>query len=161
MRLKFNEGLRGATLGVHRFRRILFSSIIILTAFTAYGFALDPDQPAASYLRSNFTAQDGLINDVVNAIVQTRNGLVWLGTGAGLMSFNGHRFLSIQVRNWVVEGRPVEALAVTPDGDLWVGSVTGLVRIPSAALNHYDLSLSTLYHPGEEITCLHVSRDGI
>lgn len=59
----------------------------------------------------------------------------------------------------------VSSLATMPDGSLWVGTVAGLVQIPSAGLDHFDRSQVTLYHPGtslsDQITCLHVSRTGI
>jgi ligand-binding sensor domain-containing protein len=160
MWVNLSTGLRGSP-GSCRLCRTLFISLIILTAFTAPGFALDPNQPAASYLRTDFTDKDGLSSNVVNAIVQTQNGLLWLGTGGGLVSFNGHRFIPL-FRGRELAVRSVHALATTPDGDLWVGSEIGLVRIPSAALDHFDFSLSTLYHPGDGASnCLHVSRDGV
>jgi glucose-6-phosphate-specific signal transduction histidine kinase len=45
--------------------------------------AVDPSQPATSYIRTTFTVEDGLSSNVVNAIIQTRNGFLWLGTDAG------------------------------------------------------------------------------
>jgi signal transduction histidine kinase/ligand-binding sensor domain-containing protein len=52
-----------------------------------------------------------------------------------------------------------------PDGDLWIGTSAGLVRISQPAFDQFDRSLSVFYHPGagisDEITWLHFSRDGI
>jgi signal transduction histidine kinase len=147
------------------FRRAAFSCFILLTAFAAYGLALDPSQPPATYLRKDFTVEDGLPDNVVNAIVQTRNGLLWVGTEAGLASFDGEHFTPIHFSGGVASERPVSTLAVTPDGGLWVGTDSGLVLIPSAALDHFAPALSRLYDVGpdlsNEITCLHVSRAGV
>src|ERR1700754_1994111 len=57
--------------------------------------ALDPNQPATSYLRTTFTVEDGLSSNVVNAIVQTRNGFLWIATDAGLKAAD---LLSVQPR---------------------------------------------------------------
>jgi ligand-binding sensor domain-containing protein len=47
---------------------------------------------------------------------------------------------------------------------LWVGTDSGLAYIPSTAVDHFDRSLVTMYHPGvgpsDRISCLLI-RDGI
>jgi ligand-binding sensor domain-containing protein/signal transduction histidine kinase len=139
--------------------------LILLSGAADSVLAVDPNQPAASYIRTSFTVEDGLSSNVVNAIVQTRNGFLWIGTDAGLDRFNGRHFAPIYFRGPRTTPQGiVSALAEGPDGDLWVGTNNGLVRIASAALDHFDRSLSTFYHPGagvnEEITCLRFSRDG-
>ena len=49
--------------------------------------------PAASgYLRTNFTDHDGLNSNIINAITQTKNGMLWIGTPDGLDRFDGHSF---------------------------------------------------------------------
>ena len=140
-----------------------FSIVLILATKSAR--AIDPKQPATSYLRNTFTVEDGLSSNVVNAIVQTRNGFLWIGTDAGLNRFNGRHFTPIYFRG--PKSTPqgiVSALAEGPDGDLWIGTSAGLVRISRLALDQFDRSLSVFYHPGagisDEITCLHFSRDG-
>ena len=45
------------------------------------------------YIRShNFTTREGLASNVVNTIIQDRQGYLWLGTNHGLTRFDGHRF---------------------------------------------------------------------
>jgi signal transduction histidine kinase/ligand-binding sensor domain-containing protein len=139
---------------------------IVLTLATKSARAVDPKQPATSYLRNTFTVEDGLSSNVVNAIVQTRNGFLWIGTDAGLNRFNGRHFTPIYFRG--SESTPqgiVNTLAEGPDGDLWIGTSAGLVRISRLALDQFDRSLSVFYHPGpgisDEITCLHFSHDSI
>jgi len=127
--------------------------------------AVDPKQPASSYLRNTFTVEDGLSSNVVNAIVQTRNGFLWIGTDAGLNRFNERHFTPIYFRGpGSTPQGIVSTLAEGPDGDLWIGTSAGLVRISRPALDAFDRSLSTFYHPGagisDEITRLYFSRDG-
>jgi ligand-binding sensor domain-containing protein/signal transduction histidine kinase len=129
------------------------------------GRAVDPEQPATSYIRTTFTVEDGLSSNVVNAVLQTRDGFLWIGTDAGLNRFDGRRFTPLYFRG--PKSTPqgiVSSLAEGPDGDLWIGTSAGLFRIPKRALDQFDRSLSVLYHPGagisDEISSLHFSRDG-
>jgi PAS domain S-box-containing protein len=137
----------------------------VALACCAPAHALDPTQPTTSYLRTTFTVEDGLSSNVVNAIVQTRNGFLWIATDAGLDRFDGRNFTPIYFRgpSPTPQGT-VSALAEGPDGDLWIGTSAGLVRVAQPALDRFDRSLSVFYHPGagisDEITVLHVTRDG-
>ena len=127
--------------------------------------AVDPDQPTTSYLRTTFTVEDGLSSNVVNAILQTRDGFLWIGTDAGLNRFDGRQFTPFYFRG--PKSTPqgiVRSLAEGPNGDLWIATNAGLFRIPGRALDQFDRSLAVLYHPGtgmsDEVNVLHVSRDG-
>jgi len=89
--------------------------------------ALDPRSATSDFIRTDFTVEDGLPSNVVNAIVQTRNGFLWVGTDAGLVRFNGRRFISIEFRAPAQSPQgSVRALIEGPDGDLWVGTGAGL-----------------------------------
>jgi ligand-binding sensor domain-containing protein/signal transduction histidine kinase len=139
---------------------------IVLTIAPEPGHAVDPDQPATSYLRTTFTVEDGLSSNVVNAVIQTRSGFLWIGTDAGLNRFDGRHFTPIYFRGPRATPQGiVSALAEGPDGDLWIGTSAGLVRIPRLALDRFDRSLSVFYHPGagisDEIKWLRFSRDGV
>jgi streptogramin lyase len=112
-----------------------------LTLATKFARGVDPEQPATSYIRTTFTVEDGLSSNVVNAIVQTRDGFLWIGTDAGLNRFNGRHFTPIYFRG--PRSTPqgiVSTLAEGPDGDLWIGTSAGLVRIPRLALDRFDHS---------------------
>jgi signal transduction histidine kinase/ligand-binding sensor domain-containing protein len=144
---------------------VLIAALILQMLIACQGLALDPRQPANSYLRADFTVEDGLPDNKVNAIIQTRNGFLWVGTDGGLARFDGEHFTPIRFKTGVSREIPVNSLLTTPDGDLWVGTDAGLARIPGTALDHFDRSLVTMYHPGtglsDQITFLHRSRDGL
>jgi PAS domain S-box-containing protein len=146
-----------------KLRLIAVCAVVIVIA-TCRGLALEPRQPASSYLRKNFTMEDGLPSNDVHAIVQTENGFLWVGTDAGLARFDGKRFTPINIRGGVAQQIPVRSLLVTPEGDLWVGTDAGLARLPRAALDHFDRALVTMYHLGpgisDQILCMHRSRAG-
>jgi ligand-binding sensor domain-containing protein/signal transduction histidine kinase len=124
--------------------------------------ALDPQ--ASSYLRTDFTVEQGLPDNEVNAITQTANGFLWVGTDGGLARFDGEHFTQIRLRAGKSKEIPVSFLVTAQDGALWVGTDSGLAYIPSAALDHFDRSLVTMYHPGvgpsDRIACLFI-RNGI
>jgi ligand-binding sensor domain-containing protein/signal transduction histidine kinase len=149
-----------------RFCRAAVGLAILLTIAAKSTRAVDPTQPASSYIRTTFTVEDGLSSNVVNAIVQTRNGFLWIGTDAGLNRFDGRHFTPIYFRG--PRGTPqgiVSALAEGPDGDLWMGTDAGLVRIPRMVLDQSDRSSMAFYHPGaglsDEVRWLHFSRAGV
>jgi ligand-binding sensor domain-containing protein len=72
---------------------------IVLTLVTKSAHAVDPKQPATSYIRTTFTVEDGLSSNVVNAVIQTRDGFLWIGTDAGLDRFDGRHFTPIYFRD--------------------------------------------------------------
>src|SRR5258708_19485248 len=115
-------------------RRSIAHALVVLTIFARCGLALDPTQRAGSYIRTGFTVEDGLPSNVVNAILQTRNGFLWIGTDAGLARFNGRHFKMIDFRGprSAAQGS-VRPLAEGPDRHLWVRTHFGLPRIPSTS----------------------------
>ena len=56
-----------------------------------------PAQPAvpaspSPYIARTWGTADGLPQNTVTSIVQTRDGYLWLGTFGGLVRFDGHAF---------------------------------------------------------------------
>ena len=122
--------------------------------------ALDPNQPASSFLRTHFTADEGLPGAVVDHIQQTEDGFLWVITNSDNLSrFDGKNFFEFS------KPRPA-ALALASNGDLWLGTFEGLIHMPSANFNKFTLSgLLASYHPGpgkaSQIWSLRFSRSGV
>src|SRR6202162_1476905 len=97
--------------------------------------ALGSSRTTDDYIRTNFTVEDGLPDNVVNAIIQTGNGLLWVGTESGLASFDGREFT---LHDLHIAGVPhqgaVESFVEASNGDLWVGSHACGVFIPSISI---------------------------
>lgn len=144
------------------YRRTVMGVLILQMWFVWQSRALDPQ--ASSYLRTDFTVEQGLPDDEVNAITQTPNGFLWVGTDGGLARFDGKHFAQIRLRAGISKELPVSSLMTAPDGALWVGTGSGLAYIPSTAVDYFDRSQVTIYHPGagpsDRISCLLI-RDGI
>jgi ligand-binding sensor domain-containing protein len=70
--------------------------------------------------------EQGLPQDSVTAIVQTRDGYLWLGTYNGLVRFDGARFKIFDTSNTPVLGdNRITSLFEDADGTLWIGHETG------------------------------------
>ncbi len=82
---------------------------------------------------------DGLLSDSVTAIVQTRDGFLWVGTTAGLVWFDGVKFTEVKLEAIATNGLVrVSALCEDSDGHLWIGTQqNGLFRLVQGRLQHF------------------------
>ena len=71
----------------------------------------------------SWTKRQGLPNDSVTAVLQTRDGYLWVGTTAGLARFDGVRFTVFSSASKKTNS-PVNVTALCEDnaGRLWVGT---------------------------------------
>ena len=133
------------------------AALLCLAAFPNRSFAVDPSQPFSSYLTTHLTNEDGLQASVVQDIVQSRDGFLWLITnGDALARFDGRHFYTFD------QPIHVRTLALAPDGDLWVATRDDLQRIPVAALNQFGNLPGVAYRLPKNISviCLRFSRNG-
>src|ERR1017187_679316 len=68
---------------------------------------------------------EGFAQSRVRAIVQTRDGYIWLGTDGGLVRFNGERFTEFTVQSGDLRDNEVWALQEDEAGSLWIGTYGG------------------------------------
>jgi signal transduction histidine kinase/DNA-binding response OmpR family regulator len=71
-----------------------------------------------------FRSTDGLPNETITALAQTPNGLLWIGTEAGLAVYDGHQIRSIELPD-SIGATYVSAMRALPDGSVWVAPSTG------------------------------------
>jgi hypothetical protein len=111
-----NDDFAEEIIGTMLRRAVLYLfSLLLLALLSRSALALDPTQPTANYLRTTFTVEDGLPDNVVNAILQSRDGFLWIGTYAGLVRFNGRDFMPVDFRMAGSVSQAVVALAEGPD----------------------------------------------
>ena len=79
------------TLFVARTRTVLFA-VVCLGLGVRPAAALDPLKPIGQFMRTVWETSTGLPQNSVQAVLQTRDGYVWLGTEEGLVRFDGERF---------------------------------------------------------------------
>ena len=85
---------------------------------------------------------DGLPSSAVQAITQTRDGYLWVGTQEGLARFDGTHFTTFDQRNIPGIGQfSVNALLEDQDGTLWIGSeAAGLLSLKDGAFTVYTMA---------------------
>ena len=73
--------------------------------------------------------ENGLPQNTVQALVQTRDGFVWLGTEVGLVRFDGNGFEVFDKNSSpALPGNDIQCLLAASDGSLWIGTSEGLAR---------------------------------
>ena len=142
-----------------------FLLLIVFTTMVPCGHAQAPVSIEREYVSTVFTTDQGLPSNKVNAILQTDNGLLWIATGSGLASFDGHNFSQAQLHiPGAAPAESVNALALGTDGDLWVGADAGIVRISKSDLNSPYLSVTKGYRLGgahsDEVLALYCAHNG-
>ena len=91
--------------------------------------ALEPSTPLERYGRQTWLMENGLPQNTVQALAQTRDGFLWLGTEAGLVRFDGAGFqLFDKTTDPRLPGNDIRCLLETSDGALWIGTSEGLAR---------------------------------
>lgn len=127
------------------------------TAQTLVAGAAPPEriavEPTSPYVVQEWTPRDGLPDGQVNAIVQTRDGYLWLGTYAGLVRFDGVRFdvFTVGSAPGVLNDR-IQALREDEQGTLWIGTEArgvfmfrdGAFAVPSWNTELPDLTVLSL-----------------
>src|SRR5882724_10893339 len=77
---------------------------------------------SSEYSERVWRTQDGLPQSRIQAITQTPDGYLWIGTSGGLVRFDGARFVVFDRSN-TAEFRDDSILALCPvsDGSIWIG----------------------------------------
>ncbi len=104
----------------------VFWALAGVTLLAQQGYALDPAKQIARYNHAVWQDRDGLPQNTIQAIVQTRDGYLWLGTEVGLARFDGVRFTVFDKQNRPeLRSSNVMALLESRDGSLWIGTRGG------------------------------------
>ena len=102
---------------------------MLFLRFGVAALALEPTTPLANYGRQAWVMENGLPQNTVQALAQTRDGFVWLGTEVGLVRFDGNGFQVIdRSTSPTLPGNDVRCLLAAKDGALWIGTSEGLAR---------------------------------
>jgi ligand-binding sensor domain-containing protein len=98
---------------------------------------------------------DGLSVSRITAIAQDHDGYLWLGTDAGLVKFDGVRFVPLtDIGGVKLPVAPIPALLSASDRSLWIGTVGpyGLARLQNGKVTQYGVDRGLL--PGYVMTLL-------
>ena len=116
----------------HIARNFALLAILLVTSAGRI-FALDPTSHVSQYGHSVWRVQDGYFGGSPQAIAQTKDGYIWVGTGAGLFKFDGVRFVPWKARSGEeLPSSQIDSLLSARDGSLWIGTGAGLAHL----INH-------------------------
>src|ERR1700746_1654907 len=63
--------------------------VAVLLAWCLSAFALNPTLDISQYAHTSWKVRDGFVKGEIDAIAQTPDGYLWLGTEFGLLRFDG------------------------------------------------------------------------
>ncbi len=108
----------------------LVGPIFVHLCMVSNSFALDPHKSILQYTHTNWQTDDGLPQNAVQCILQTRDGYLWFGTQEGLARFDGMKFTVFDKTNTQgINNNSFQSLIQTADGSVWAGTQSGLTRM--------------------------------
>ena len=98
---------------------------------------------AADYETVTYSSKEGIFNSAVNAVAQTKDGFLWVGTYSGLYMYDGVKFEETKLHDSI---NTVKELMVDKKGRLWIGTNDrGVV----------------CYDPSDKSTVLYSTKNGL
>lgn len=111
---------------VSRIARLASIFVFAVLLSETPSFALDPARNLTQYNYAIWQDRDGLPQNTVQAITQTSDGYLWVGTETGLARFDGASFTLFDRRNTpALRNNSITALYEGRDGSLWIGTRGG------------------------------------
>jgi signal transduction histidine kinase/ligand-binding sensor domain-containing protein len=112
---------------------------------------VNPNPGAGTPTVAVATMRDGLASEAVQALLEDREGNIWLGTPGGLQRLSSHRVTPLR------DLGVARALEAMPDGAMWVGTSSGLRRFAGGE-NRLFTEADGL--PGSVVLALHAGPRG-
>ena len=127
----------------------------VLLACCPAALALNPALDINQYVHTAWRVRDGFLKGTPQAIAQTLDGVLWLGTDAGLFRFDGVRATAWTPPNGQeLPSTNIRHLLGSRDGSLWIATLRGLSRWDGRRLTH-DAGLN-----GKQVSTLLEDREG-
>ncbi|QIF02323.1 two-component regulator propeller domain-containing protein [Roseimicrobium sp. ORNL1] len=115
-------------------------------------------QAPSEWVSRNWQTDDGLPQNTINALWQTRDGFLWVGTNGGLARFDGLHFRNFGLQDGL-RAVLITSIAETTDGGLWVGTSGG-------GVSRWEKGRFVTYGKGEgfpetsDVLCMAPDKDG-
>jgi PAS domain S-box-containing protein len=86
----------------------------------------------------NYSQSNGLPSNQINEVIQDRNGLIWIATMSGAVTFDGKNF-SIPDNCPELANNPIKSIYQDLKGNLWFGSIRkGLFKFSGTKLSIFN-----------------------
>jgi signal transduction histidine kinase/ligand-binding sensor domain-containing protein len=119
---------------------LLFTVVLLITLFGTWALAREPSGPDTQHILEKWTTENGLPQNSINDILQTRDGYLWLATHGGLVRFDGARFVVFDRSIEGIKSQRIKALCEDSKGTLWAGSEEGmLIRYRDGKFTTYKI----------------------
>ena len=143
-------------------RRLRLAAVALLSTAMPLDDAhgLDPGRAITQYLHDVWQTEQGLPQNSVSAVLQDRDGFLWLGTQEGLARFDGVKFGVFQKRNTKgIENNFIRSLLEDGEGNLWIGTNGGgLSRLRDGEFPALGIDDGL---PGDRVFSLLAARGGV
>jgi ligand-binding sensor domain-containing protein/signal transduction histidine kinase len=136
--------------------RLLGLVVLLIASATVY--ALDPHKALNEFGVQVWLTENGLPQNTVQAITQTKDGYLWIGTQEGLARFNSTGFVVFDKDNTPqFKSNDVRALLEDRNGVLWIATSYGLLKYQSGSFTSFT---TTEGLPDNSVAALAESTDG-
>jgi two-component sensor histidine kinase/ligand-binding sensor domain-containing protein len=154
--LFLNAGSRRQHAMMPRWIGFALAALLSVTHVASGAGTMDPP---LQYQIDHWSIKHGLPHNSINALLQSRDGYLWIGTLRGVTRFDGTEFRSIEgFARRVSRLRNILALAEGNDGSLWIGTDgAGVVRYFKDSLTLFDTRSG---FPSDVVQCLAVDAGG-
>src|SRR5436190_14721706 len=134
----------------------LFGWLLFLAS---HGVATAGTNEVSRYSMRLWQIDEGLPDNTVQAITQTKDGFLWVGTADGLARFDGVRFSVLDSKNYPeINGHFITDLRETSDGSLWIGvDGGGVARLHHGVFSHLGKKDGLV---SDSVKVLYPARDG-
>ncbi len=132
---------------------LLFGAVAIAPLY-----GLDPHRSLKEYAHQTWQTDNGLPENTVHSILQTRDGHLWLGTEGGLVRFDGIDFVTFNTDNTpALKSNTIYDLFQDSSGALWISTADGLLRYQGDALVRFSQESGL---QGNVVWCTYQDRRG-
>ncbi len=150
--------MRFATSASTRAARVLVLLFPLFSLCSHRALALDPDTDLDQFRRQLWQTENGLPQNTVNSILQTRDGYIWVATEEGLARFDGIGFVVFDRQNTPrLESSNIRDLFQGGSGALWVGTAGGVVRMLDGEVSSFTTEQGL---PSNDVEEVYEDREG-
>lgn len=131
---------------------------LLLPGGSATALALDSRRELSQFSHEVWLTENGLPQNTIHSIAQTKDGYIWIGTEEGLARFDGVKFTVFDTQNTPqLKSNYIRTLLADRRGALWIGTTEGLVRMLGG---EFTLFTTNEGLPSDAIQAVYEDREG-
>ena len=114
-------------------------------------------KPLTDYVKVVWGKDEGLPQDSIKKVLQTKDGYVWVGTQEGLARFDGVHFTIFNTQNSPgLESDNIHDLEQDGEGNLWIFANSGLSRYRDGVIQNFTPRTAK---SGDRVSKIWIGRD--